>query len=109
MTLRTPDVEPSFDGLNEALQDHAVPWHTLHCELITPMYGGGVVSTKVDEHMPIRASSIRGQLRFWWRLLAKHKWPITNIAQAETQLWGGMGKGDDDGEASKVLLRVVNE
>ena len=109
MTLRTPDVEPSFDGLNEALQDHAVPWHTLHCELITPMYGGGVVSTKVDEHMPIRASSIRGQLRFWWRLLAKHKWPITNIAQAETQLWGGMGKGDDEGEASKVLLRVVNQ
>lgn len=52
--------------------------------------------------------SIHGQLRFWWRLLAKHKWPITN-SQAETQLWGGMGKGDDDGEASKVLLKFVNQ
>lgn len=41
-------------------------WHTLDCQLITPMYGGGVISTKVDTAMPIRASGIRGQLRFWW-------------------------------------------
>ncbi|MDO4699975.1 MAG: type III-B CRISPR module RAMP protein Cmr1 [Moraxella sp.] len=86
-------------------------WHTLNCELVTPMYGGGVESTKVDTTMPIRASSIRGQLRFWWRLLAKHKWKLGDdkaIRTAEFELWGGVSNGNDDGEAGKVLLKVVN-
>lgn len=86
----------------------AIKWHTLHCELITPLYGGGVESTKVDEKMPIRVSSIRGQLRFWWRLLAKYKWQISDLRKAETDLWGGMNQGEDDGKASKVLLKVTN-
>ena len=86
-------------------------WHTLKCELVTPMYGGGVESTKVDTAMPIRASSIRGQLRFWWRLLAKYKWKLGDnqaIRTAEFELWGGMNDGDDDGKAGKVLLKVTN-
>lgn len=90
-----------------------IDWHTLNCELVTPMYGGGVESTKVDKAMPIRASAIRGQLRFWWRLLAKHKheWNLGDdevIRTAEFELWGGMSDGDDDGKAGKVLLRVTN-
>ena len=88
-----------------------IDWHTLNCELITPMYGGGVESTKVDKAMPIRASSIRGQLRFWWRLLAKHKWNLGDgkaIRTAEFELWGGMNDGDDDGKAGKVLIKVTN-
>lgn len=104
--LRDPNIPaPSSDELSP---DNNLKWHTLHCELITPMYGGGVESTKVDEKMPIRVSSIRGQLRFWWRLLAKYQWKIEDIAKAETNLWGGMNHGGDDGKASKVLLKVTN-
>lgn len=109
MAIRTLDPSisiPSLDNLAPAVQ-----WHTLNCELITPMYGGGVISTKVDEKMPIRASAIRGQLRFWWRLLAKHKWNLGNdktIRQAEFKLWGGMNDGDADGQAGQVLLKVAN-
>lgn len=105
--LREPN-RPAPNSDEITLENSNLKWHTLHCELITPMYGGGVESTKVDEKMPIRVSSIRGQLRFWWRLLAKNKWKITDIAKAETNLWGGMGKGDDDGKASKVLLKIEN-
>lgn len=110
MTVRIPKAE--HDALlNEAketlqAQSSVLQWHTLHCELITPMYGGGVISTKVDEKMPIRASAIRGQLRFWWRLLAKHQWNLEDIAKAEQKLWGGIG--DADGQAGQVLLRVKN-
>lgn len=85
-------------------------WHTLDCQLITPMYGGGVISTKVDTAMPIRVSSIRGQLRFWWRLLAKYQWQLGSdqaIRKAEFELWGGMNDGEDNGKASKVLLKVT--
>ena len=101
--LREPNC-PAPDSLPE----NNLKWHTVHCELITPMYGGGTVSTKVDTKMPIRVSSIRGQLRFWWRLLAKHKWQISDLRKAETDLWGGMNQGKDDGKASKVLLKVTN-
>lgn len=101
--------EPTFEAPNlDNLKDAVLHWHTLSCELITPMYGGGTVSTKVDTKMPIRASAIRGQLRFWWRLLAKHKWKLKDIPQKEKEIWGGIGSGGDDGIAGNVLLRVNN-
>lgn len=47
--LREPTFEaPSLDNLKDAV----LHWHTLSCELITPMYGGGTVSTKVDTKCP---------------------------------------------------------
>lgn len=101
--------EPTFEAPNlDNSKDAVLHWHTLSCELITPMYGGGTVSTKVDTKMPIRASAIRDQLRFWWRLLAKHKWKLKDIPQKEKEIWGGIGSGGDDGIAGNVLLRVNN-
>ena len=107
MSLRVPNENievPPVTAIEPVLE-----WHTLSCELVTPMYGGGVKSVVVDEQMPIRASSIRGQLRFWWRLLAKQKWQLgtdKQIQQQEFALWGGMGASDEDGTASQVFLRV---
>lgn len=83
--------EPNIDAPDFAqMQQQALNWHTLNCELVTPLYGGGVEAATVDKDMPIRASAIRGQLRFWWRLLAKHKWKLGNtkaIQEAEFSLW----------------------
>ena len=110
MGLRNPDQKiqiPDFNNL-ESLR-----WHTLQCELVTPMYGGGVEAATIDLKMPIRVSAIRGQLRFWWRLLAKNKkdWnfngDIKAIRQAEFALWGGQGD-DDCGRASQILFKVSN-
>lgn len=81
-------------------------WETYDCELVTPLYGGGVTAGEVDQKMPVRASAIRGQLRFWWRLLARHKWKLGNIDEIrkrEFALWGGIG---NEGRASKVWLRI---
>ena len=109
MSLRVPNESievPSLTTIEPVLE-----WHTLSCELITPMYGGGVKSVVVDEQMPIRASSIRGQLRFWWRLLAKNKWQLGSdkeIQKQEFALWGGMGSGDEDGTASQIFLKVFD-
>lgn len=103
MALRTPELPcPSLSEIeNDGLQ-----WHRIECQLATPLYGGGVESATVDVKMPIRVASIRGQLRFWWRLLAKHKWKLGSdetIRQAEFALWGGMGK---EAHASEVFLKV---
>lgn len=78
-------------------------WQTYNCTLVTPMYGGGVEAGKVDEKMPIRASSIRGQLRFWWRIACGYKYENDLFAQ-ETAIWGGIG--DNGATASQVEIRV---
>ena len=83
---------------------------TAHCTLMTPMYGGGVTAGQVDCAMPIRASALRGQLRFWWRLLqctgddGEAFADSRKLFGVETDLWGGISsKGP---QASRVVLQV---
>ena len=105
MSTRTP---PSALDPATALPENrtALDWQSYDCELVTPMYGGGVIAGEVDEKMPIRASAIRGQLRFWWRLLAKHKYGLSpeKLRASEFDLWGGLGEKEP--KASKVWVRV---
>ena len=109
MAVRTPDLAcPSLEDLLQVHTNKPLPWHSIGCQLITPLYGGGVESATVDVRMPIRVSAIRGQLRIWWRLLAKHKWKLGDdiaIRKAEFALWGGMGK---EAHASEVFLKVTD-
>lgn len=67
-------------------------------ELITPMYGGGVEAGVVDEEMPVRATSIRGQLRFWWRLL--YGLGLSDMREKEAEIFGSTRS------ASKIALKV---
>ena len=81
---------------------------TVECELITPMYGGGVKAGVVDRNMPIRASALRGQLRFWWRLLNSTSYPNSGaLFNAESALWGGISSIGP--KASQVTLQVKAE
>ena len=77
---------------------------TVHCKLITPMYGGGVKVGEIDREMPIRASSIRGHLRFWWRLLNGAGQSSPDLFANESKLWGGISRKGP--RASRVTLRV---
>lgn len=106
MALRTPPVglDPAWPLPEKATG--SLHWQDYPCELVTPLYGGGVKAGQVDAQMPVRASAIRGQLRFWWRLLARHKWQLGNpdaIRKAEFALWGGVGA---EAQASQVFVRV---
>ena len=105
MGLRVPNQAIQIPKMEDC---QPLKWHKLECELVTPLYGGGVEAATIDLKMPIRASAIRGQLRFWWRLLAKHKWKLGNpkaIQNAEFALFGGMGD-DDGGRASQFFIKV---
>lgn len=42
---------------------------TIRCQLVTPLLGGGPKAGHVDEVTPVSAKGIRGQLRFWWRMI----------------------------------------
>lgn len=88
-------------------------WHRYHCKLVTPMYGGGVEAGKVDEKMPIRATAIRGQLRFWWRIAHRSRFirdgqlDSQAMFQCERELWGGLGDAEEL-TASKVAVLIEN-
>jgi len=102
MALRSP---PAGLDPRQAMPVPEERWESYDCELVTPLYGGGVTAGEVDEKMPVRASAIRGQLRFWWRLLARHQRKLMGdeLRQREFDLWGGLGKAV---QASKLWLRV---
>ena len=77
---------------------------TARCTLVTPMFGGGVTAGEVDRDMPIRASALRGQLRFWWRLLHGAGRKSADLFDTESLLWGGIsGNGP---RAGRVTLQA---
>ena len=62
-------------------------------EIITPVFGGGVTAKgaerRPDEVTPVRGTSVRGQLRFWWRALYGARYQtVTKLREAEGRLWG---------------------
>ncbi len=97
MKLRTPTaVKPQTEPTRESCIRK-----TFTVKFITPLYGGGAKAGQPDLDMPIRAAAIRGQLRFWWRILN----PDKSFAD-EQAIWGGMG--DKKAVASRVRLRIKN-
>ncbi|MEF3272796.1 MAG: type III-B CRISPR module RAMP protein Cmr1 [Chloroflexus sp.] len=81
--------------------------------LITPLFGGGVEPSKADPITVVRASEIRGQLRFWWRATrgGQFKSNLVAMRAAEEAIWGGPGReenGREVGGQSRVQV-VVRE
>jgi len=90
--LSAPKASPSWD---------------IPIEVVTQLYGGGAQARRVDEETPVRPSSIRGQLRFWWRALYGGTYGSpSELYERERALFGGMGKVPDDVHASRVVIEV---
>ena len=68
------------------------------CEIVTPMFLAGA-----DGRTPeLRASSIKGALRFWWRAMHGHL-PIRDLHENEAALFGGIG---DNAKKSRIIIRT---
>lgn len=107
--MRRSSREPApNEAMLAAWSENAMPatehWTQYHCKLVTPMYGGGVNAAEVDEKMPIRASGIRGQLRFWWRIVAGPFASPEAMFQREAAIWGGIAASGPT--VSQVAVRV---
>jgi len=76
-------------------------------ELITPLFGGGVEAGVNDPTMLIRGTSVRGQLRFWWRATRGGEFDgsIRDMKEAEDLLWGAASQIDRECP-SRVQVRV---
>lgn len=76
-------------------------------QLITPLYGGGVSPAKPDPITVVRATEIRGHLRFWWRACRGGQYgTLEAIKQAEDALWGTTGTKQGGGP-SRVQIEVT--
>ncbi|GAA6756801.1 type III-B CRISPR module RAMP protein Cmr1 [Thermus thalpophilus] len=72
--------------------------------LLTPLFGGGVEPREVDPISVVRATEVRGQLRFWWRAI--RGWQaggkLEELWRLESLLFGHAGEGG----ASPLLVEV---
>jgi len=85
------------------------------CETITPMFLSGA-DGKTPE---LRAPSIKGALRFWWRALNANlviekdgKYDYTELKRQESEIFGGTGvanKEKDKGLRSKVIISIDSQ
>jgi len=85
--------------------DYLTPVHlpimhtiTFTCEIITPMFLAGADGSTPE----LRASSIKGALRFWWRAMHGDM-PISDLKRAETEIFGG---GGEKAKRSSVIIRL---
>ena len=64
-------------------------FHSYNIQVITPIFGGGSEAGTNDPVTPIRGSTIRGNLRFWWRATrgAACK-SVAELRQREGEIWG---------------------
>ena len=70
---------------------------TFECETITPMFLAGA-----DPRTPeLRAPSIKGALRFWWRAMHGHL-PLNQLREEEAKIFGGVEK--DQGKSAFSIV-----
>lgn len=81
---------------------------TFTCEVVTPMFLAGADGKKPE----LRAPSIKGVLRFWWRAMHGHL-PIDDIGEVqkglrslETEIFGG---GGDKARRSSFGIRKMSD
>jgi len=77
---------------------------SVRLKTVTPILGGSARTRTVDEVDIIRAGSIRGHLRFWWRALYGAGKTAAQLYEAEGDLWGRAA--GESGRRAPVEVRV---
>lgn len=76
-------------------------------KVITPIFGGSYQTRAIDVVDLIRAPSVRGNLRFWWRALYSSRYDnAEELYKRESELWGSAAT--DSGGRSAVEIRISN-
>lgn len=79
----------------------------LHVKAITPVLGGGIESFVPDQLEGVRIPSIRGALRWWWRVMHPEL-SLAELRHTEQELWGGVGRdAHEKATSSRVRLNAT--
>lgn len=76
-------------------------------KLITPLFGGGAKTQKPDEVTTVRATEVRGHLRFWWRATrgGMFNGDLKKMKEEEERIWGSAAMKGKAGP-SKVKINI---
>lgn len=102
----------SLDACMDSIPGYKTTIFTI--KMLTPMMGGMEGAPEFDKNLPIRGSTVRGHLRFWWRATKGASCDtIEDLLAEERRVWGGIAAGDysrtaenDGSTCSLVLIRV---
>ncbi|GIW37723.1 MAG: type III-B CRISPR module RAMP protein Cmr1 [Meiothermus sp.] len=86
------------------LKTPALETWTLRLKTVTPLFGGSANVREVDPENPVRAASVRGHLRFWWRATVGAQYASAEeLFKVEEEIWGSAKKH------GRVALRVPEQ
>ncbi len=107
MPRRDPGEAPDENSLKTQPQNDVVS-QTREYEVITALFGGGVTPAEADPITTIRASGIRGHLRFWWRACRAAKFGnLAEMKRTEDALWGTAAAHNTASGPSRVQISVI--
>ena len=110
---KKPDVTPPENILPRKLD---IIEQKRKYELITPLYGGGVttaeddptITNRADPITVVRATEIRGQLRFWWRVMrGGQSEGKSSLKKREDAIWGKAYEKGDKGIKMEQTIQIV--
>jgi len=104
---KQPEVSPP-EAIT-AKQPDNVTTQVREYQLITPLYGGGVKPTEADPLTVVRATEIRGHLRFWWRACrgGKFNGNLKKMKEEEDAIWGKAYKKDDSLLSQEQVIQII--
>ncbi len=81
---------------------------TRRYKVITPLFGGGVTPGEADPVTVVRATEVRGHLRFWWRATrgGQFNGSLAAMKRREEEIWGSSGETNKPGP-SPVRINLV--
>lgn len=104
----------TYSRLNEVFEvkqqpDPNIITQTRTYKLITPLFGGGAKTQKPDEVTTVRATEVRGHLRFWWRATRGGMFDgsLEKMKAEEERIWGSAAQKGKKGY-SEVRVNILN-
>jgi CRISPR-associated protein Cmr1 len=104
---KKPEITPPESLTHQPLE---IIEQTRKYALITPLYGGGVTPTEPDPITIVRATEVRGHLRFWWRVM--RGWQAERASDLKTRedsIWGKAYEKGDKGLLPDQIVQIVVE
>lgn len=81
-------------------------------KVITPLFGGGEEPQKADSITTVRATEVRGHLRFWWRAtrggLPEFEGKLEKMKEREDLIWGSSAEKEKPGP-SQATIRAIGK
>ncbi len=97
---------PAYDSLPERRSPRTCEI-VVRLENVTPIFGGSSRPRAIDEVDVIRAATVRGHLRFWWRALYAAQYSrAEELYEREGALWGRAATDEGKGGRSAVEIRI---